>query len=331
MAEVFYDKDADPSALKGLTVGILGYGNQGRAWALNLRDSDVDVVVGNVRDEYWDKAEKDGFKVLNLDEASAEADLICLLLPDEVQPVVYREHVEGNLSEGKMLVFAHGFSIRYGLIKPPAFVDVALAAPRMIGSGVRRLYELGLGAPAFLAVKQDYTGEAWRRLLALAKALGFTRVGALKSSFEEETELDLFTEQAVMPVIIAAFMKAYEILSEAGYSPEAIVLELLASGELIEMFRQVCKRGLIGQLPLHSRTSQYGQLSRARRFLKLIEDAMRLSLNEIRSGSFSAEWISEQRGGYVRFRKLMEEALNHPLCHAEARVKGKVKVPYDLL
>lgn len=331
MAEVFYDKDADPSALKGLVVGVLGYGNQGRAWALNLRDSGIDVVVGNVKDEYWDMAKGDGFKVLSLGEAASSSDLICILLPDEIQPIVYREHVEGKLEEGKMLVFAHGFSIRYGLIKPPNFVDVALAAPRMIGSGVRRLYELGSGAPAFLAVKQDYTGKAWRRLLALARALGFTRVGALKSSFEEETELDLFTEQAVMPIVISAFMKAYEILSEAGYNPEAIVLELLASGELIEMFRQVCKRGLIGQLPLHSRTSQYGQLSRTRRFLSLIEDAMKLSLNEIRSGSFSAEWVSEQKGGYTRFLKLMEDALNHPLCHAEKRVKDKVKIPYDIL
>ncbi|MBS7613575.1 ketol-acid reductoisomerase, partial [Candidatus Bathyarchaeota archaeon] len=230
-----------------------------------------------------------------------------------------------------MLVFAHGFSIRYGLIKPPTSVDVALAAPRMIGSGVRRLYTLGSGAPALLAVGQDYSGMAWRKLLALAKALGFTRVGALKSSFKEETELDLFTEQAVMPIILSAFMKAYEILSEAGYSPEAIILELLASGELIEVFRQVCKLGLMGQLPLHSRTSQYGQLSRIQRFTGIVEKPMRLSLEEIKSGRFSTELILEQKSGYINFRKLMEEAINHPLCHAENAVKSKVKIPYEVL
>lgn len=331
MAEVFYDKDAELSVLNGSTVAILGYGNQGRAWALNLRDSGVKVLIGNIRDEYWFKAEEDGFKVLPLDQASANSDTICLLLPDELQPIVYRENVEVNLAEGKMLVFAHGFSIRYGLIKPPTFVDVALAAPRMIGSGVRRLYTLGSGAPALLAVKQDYSGVAWGKLLALAKALGFTRVGALKSSFEEETELDLFTEQAVMPIILSAFMKAYEILSEAGYSSEAIILELLASGELIEVFRQVCKLGLMGQLPLHSRTSQYGQLSRIQRFIGIVEKSMRLSLEEIKSGSFSTELILEQKTGYINFRKLMEEAISHPLCHAENAVKRKVKIPYEVL
>jgi len=331
LAEVFYDKDVELSVLNGLTVGVLGYGNQGRAWALNMRDSGVKVLVGNIRDEYWTRAEEDGFKVLPLDQASANSDILCLLLPDELQPVVYRDYIEANLSEGKMLVFAHGFSIRYGLIKPPAFVDVGLAAPRMIGSGVRRLYTLGSGAPALLAVKQDYSGVAWGRLLALAKALGFTRVGAVKSSFEEETELDLFTEQAVMPIILSAFMKAYEILSEAGYSSEAIILELLASGELIEVFRQVCKLGLIGQLPLHSRTSQYGQLSRVQRFIDIVEKPMRLSLEEIRSGLFSTELILEQRSGYVKFRKLMEEAASHPLCRAENAIKSKVKIPYDVL
>ncbi|MEM2848750.1 MAG: ketol-acid reductoisomerase [Candidatus Bathyarchaeia archaeon] len=331
MAEVFYDKDAELSVLNGLTVAILGYGNQGRAWALNMRDSGIKVLVGNIRDEYWFKAEEDGFKVLPLNQASADSNVICLLLPDELQPIVYREHVEANLAEGKMLVFAHGFSVRYGLIKPPVFVDVALAAPRMIGSGVRRLYTLGSGAPALLAVKQDYSGMAWRKLLALAKALGFTRVGALKSSFEEETELDLFTEQAVMPIILSAFINAFEILSEAGYSSEAIILELLASGELIEVFRQVCKLGLMGQLPLHSRTSQYGQLSRIQRFIGIVEKPMRLSLEEIRSGSFSTELILEQKSGYVNFRKLMEEAVDHPLCYAENVVKSKVKIPYEVL
>jgi ketol-acid reductoisomerase len=331
LTEVFYDGDAELSALNGLTVGVLGYGNQGRAWALNLRDSGIKVLVGNIRDEYWSRAKEDEFEVLPLDQASACSDIICLLLPDELQPIVYKDYVETNLAEGKMLVFAHGFSIRYGLIKPPVFVDVALAAPRMIGSGVRRLYTLNSGAPALLAVKQDYSGMAWRRLLALAKALGFTRVGALKSSFEEETELDLFTEQAVMPIILSAFMKAYEILSEAGYSPEAIILELLASGELIEVFRQVCRLGLIGQLPLHSRTSQYGQLSRIQKFVDIIEKPMMLSLEEIRSGRFSTELILEQKSGYVKFRKLMEEATNHPLCQAETAVKNKVKIPYEML
>lgn len=331
MTRVFYDQDASLSALEGLTVGILGYGNQGRAWSLNLRDSGVEVLVGNIRDEYWEKAEAEGFKVYELSEAARLADILCILLPDEVQPIVYREYVEPRLEEGKMLVFAHGFTVRYNAINPPGYVDLALLAPRMIGSGVRRLYEEGSGAPAFVAVKQDYTGRAWPRILGLAKALGFTRVGLLESSFEEETELDLFTEQAVMPIILSAFTKAYEILASEGYSREAVILELIASGELIEVFRQACKLGLLGQLKLHSRTSQYGQLSRIRRFSELLEEPMRKSLEEIRSGRFAEEWMSEQARGYPEFRRLLEEALSSPLQKTEEEVKAKVKIRYDLM
>jgi len=331
LAQIFYDNDATLSTLKGVVVGIIGYGNQGRAWAMNLRDSGVNVVIGNVKDSYWDNAVADGFHVYEISEATKRSDIICILLPDEMQRTVYYSYIEPYMREGNMIVFAHGFSIRYGLIAPRKDVDIALLAPRMIGIGVRKLYEAGYGAPAFVAVKQDVTGMAWPRILALAKALGFTRAGVIESSFEEETELDLFTEQAVMPIIISTFLKAYEILLSRGYSVEAILTELIASGELIEVFRQSCKLGLLGQLILHSRTSQYGQLSRIERYIDRIHDPMVKSLEEIASGLFSEEWVKEQEMGYPNFKKLLEQALSSRIQKDLEDLRRRLKVPYDML
>ncbi|MEM2739291.1 MAG: ketol-acid reductoisomerase [Candidatus Bathyarchaeia archaeon] len=331
MVRIFYDEDATLSMLDGSTVGIIGYGNQGRAWAMNLRDSGVNVVVGNVRDSYRDRAVADGFHVHDISEAVKRSDIVCILIPDEIQRTVYYSQVEPYMKGKGMIVFAHGFSIRYGLIAPRRDIDVALLAPRMIGVGVRKLYESGYGAPAFVAVKQDVTGVAWPKILALAKALGFTRAGVIESSFEEETELDLFTEQAVMPIIISTFLKAYEILVSKGYSVEAVLTELLASGELIEVFRQTCKLGLLGQLILHSKTSQYGQLSRIGRYIDRIHEPMAESLEEIVSGVFSEEWIGEQERGYPNFRKLLEEALSSQIEKDSEDLRRKLRIPYDIL
>ncbi|MCS7113496.1 MAG: ketol-acid reductoisomerase [Candidatus Bathyarchaeota archaeon] len=331
MARIFYDEDAVLSILDGSTVGIIGYGNQGRAWAMNLRDSGVQVIVGNVRDSYWDRAVADGFHVYGISEAVERSDIVCILIPDEVQKTVYRSQVEPYMKSNGMIVFAHGFSIRYGLINPRRDVDVALLAPRMIGVGVRKLYESGYGAPAFVAVKQDATGVAWPKILALAKALGFTRAGVIESSFEEETELDLFTEQAVMPIIISTFLKAYEILVSRGYSVEAVLTELIASGELIEVFRQVCKLGLMSQLILHSKTSQYGQLSRIGRYIDRIHEPMVRSLEEIASGVFSEEWVREQELGYLNFRRLLEEALSLQIEKDSEDLRRRLRIPYDML
>lgn len=331
LTRIFYDEDAALSVLDNLTIGVLGYGNQGRAWAMNLRDSGLNVIVGNIKDEYWDRALSDGFNVYDIGDAVKRSDIICILIPDEAQKVAYYSDIEPNMKAGCMIVFAHGFSIRYGLIIPRDDIDVGLLAPRMIGVGVRRLYELGYGASAFVAIKQDVTGTAWPKILALAKALGFTRAGVIESSFEEETELDLFTEQAVMPIIISAFLRAYEILVSRGYSVEAVLTELIASGELIEVFRQVCKLGLLGQLILHSKTSQYGQLSRIDRYIDKIYEPMVKSLEEIISGIFSKEWIKEQRMGYSKFRELLEKALSSRIEKDSEDIRRKLKIPYDIL
>jgi len=331
LTRIFYDEDAELSVLSDSTVGIIGYGNQGRAWAMNLRDSGVNVIVGNIRDAYWDNAVADGFHVYDIGEAVKRSSIVCILIPDEIQKIVYYSQIEPYIRDRGMIVFAHGFSIRYGLITPRKDIDVALLAPRMIGVGVRKLYESGYGAPAFVAIKQDASGIAWPRILALAKALGFTRAGVIESSFEEETELDLFTEQAVMPIIISAFIKAYEILLSRGYSVEAILTELLASGELIEVFRQVCKRGLLGQLTLHSKTSQYGQLSRIDRYIDRIHEPMAKSLEEITSGVFSEEWVREQEMGYPNFRKLLEQALSSQIERESEDLRRRLRIPYDIL
>jgi ketol-acid reductoisomerase len=330
-AKIYFDENADLASLRKRVVAIIGYGNQGRAWALNLRDSGVKVVVGNVKDKYRELAESEGFEVHDIGEASEIGDVVCLLLPDVVQPKVYESEIKECLEQGDALVFAHGFAIHYGQIRPPNYVDVLLVAPRMIGVGVRSLYVKGKGAPALMGVGQDATGNAREVALALCKALGFTKAGVVESSFKEETELDLFSEQAVWPGINGILMKAYEILVSEGYSPEAVTLELLASGEIIEVAKQIVSMGLMKQLELHSTTSQYGQLSRMRRFIdgdyvkRMIE-----SLREIQNGYFAKEWLIEQTLNYPVFNKLVDEAMRHPINEAHERIKNLMRIDYDV-
>ena len=312
------DEDADLSFLKDKTVAIVGYGNQGRAQALNLRDSGISVVIGAIRDETADRAAEDGFEVLSIDEAAERADAVALLIPDEIQPQVYQEHIERRLRPGKLLDFAHGYNIRFGRIAPPEGVDVVMVAPRMLGEHVRRSFEEGRGAPAYVAVAQDGTGNAREIALAWAKAIGATRAGVLETTFADETELDLFTEQATWPLILRTLILSYETLVDAGFPPEMVALELYGSGEAAEVFRQMARRGLFGQMRLHSQTSQYGTLSRAERMLGE-EDRWRFlaALDEIRSGRFTEEWTAEQASGYPRFEALRSETAAHPLNDAE--------------
>jgi ketol-acid reductoisomerase len=331
MTKVYYDFDADLSILEGKTVSVIGYGNQGRAWSLNLRESHIRVVVGNIEDQYKKRAEKDGFKVYDIPEAVNRGDIVCLLIPDEIHSEVYENYVDKYLQKGDVLVFAHGFSVLYGEVKPPKYVDVILVAPRMIGVGVRTLFLKGTGAPALVGVRQNSTGKAIETMLAISKALGFTRTGVIESSFEEETHLDLFSEQVIWPTILGTFVKGYEVLNEAGYSSEAIMLEMFTSGEIIEALKQVVKIGLMKQLKLHSRTSQYGQLSQLNRFadeqyVQKIKDR----LEDIRNGEFAKEWSSEQKTGYPLFNKLNKEALKHPINEAQARTNKMINIDYDI-
>ncbi len=303
---VYTESDAELSVLDDRTIAIVGYGNQGRAQGLNLRDSGVDdVIVGNRKDESWEQAEADGFPVYPMAEAVGRADVVFLLVPDEVQPEIFRESVEPNLEAGNVLNFASGYNITYGFIEPPAVVDVVMVAPRMIGETVRELYEEGDGAPALLAVDQDATGEARDVALALAKGIGSTRSGVIDSDFESETITDLMTEQALLPVLVNALRAKYEAEVDAGVAPETVLMEQYLSREISHVFEKAATQGLIEQLTLHSQTSQYGQLRFSREFDDgPIREFMNERLAEIRNGRFATEWTTEQQAGYPHLERL---------------------------
>lgn len=327
MVTVYRDGDADLSVLEGRTMAVIGYGNQGRAQALNMRDSGLKVVVGNIRDAYWERAVQDGFEAHPIREAARLGDFVFMLVPDEVQGEIYGGHVEAGLEAGKALVFAHGYNIRYGLIRPPRDVDVLLVAPRMVGVGVRDLYLRGSGAPAFVGVHQDASGEAWKRALAVAKAIGATRAGAIRSSFAEETEIDHFMEQATWAAIDRIFQLSFEVLVEEGYPPEVVALELYGSGEAAEIMAQMAELGLYRQFDLHSRTSQYGTLTRGPRIIPdEMRERMRAALREIREGVFVREWEEDRARGYPVFNRVREAALKHPINEAEEGIRKLVKM-----
>ena len=293
MAIIYHDEDASLDAIRGETIAILGYGNQGSAQARNLRDSGSRVIIGNVEDAYAESARKDGFTVLTIGAASARADALFLLVPDEVMPEVYERDVAPHLRAGQLLDFAHGYNIAFNFIAPPASIDVVMIAPRMIGAGVRDSYLSGEGFPSFVGVHQDATGRAKQRLLALAKAVGSTRAGCLEMSMLDEATLDLFTEQAFGPAFGRVMMTAINTLVEAGYPPEAVLMELYLSGEMAYSFLKIRELGMLKQHELHSHSSQYGTISRSVRYADLepvLQQKMRESLEEIRSGTFAKEW-----------------------------------------
>lgn len=320
MGRAFFDSDADLTHLAGRTVGILGYGNQGCAQALNLRDSGISVVVGNQRDASFEQAMADGFATYSLLDAARLADVIVLLVPDEVMPAIFQETVVPHLHDDDLLIVASGYNLFFQLITPPPTLDVAMVAPRMIGTGVRDTYVRGEGFPSLLAIEQNHSGQAFERALAYAKAIGSTRSGVWISSAEEETVCDLFNEHFGY---VYELRRAYEVLTEAGYSAEAALLEFYVSGEETELARAHAHMGLFHQLTLHSQTSQYGQLvtgkpspeqdqAEKRRLHGLIEN--------IRSGRFAKEWALEQQTGLPTFRRAQLEGLSHPMIEAERRL-----------
>jgi ketol-acid reductoisomerase len=323
--KAYYDSDADLGVLAGKTVAIIGYGNQGRAQGMNMRDSGLSVIVGNIPDASFAQAQADGLEAMSIAEAAQRADVLCLFLPDEVQPGVYRESIAPHLRAGQALNFAHGYTIHYGLIQPPADVDVIMVAPRMIGVGVRERFLAGKGAPAFVAVQQDATGRAWAVALAIGRAIGATRAGLLASSFKEETELDHFAEQAVWPVITRLFRLAFEVLSERGYQPEVMIMDMYQSGEPSQIFQEAAAVGLFRQMAFHSRTSQYGTLSRGPLMLPdEFKDMLNQRLDDIQNGVFSREWEAEREAGFPVFNRLRAEALAHPMNEVEERLRAAV-------
>ncbi len=326
MMQVLHDDDADLAYLHDKTVAIIGYGNQGRAQALNLRDSGVRVIVGAIRDATADEAQRDGFTVVPIPDAVVQADVLALLIPDEVQRDVYQQQIAPRLRPGHVLDFAHGYNIHFGLIQPPQDIDVIMVAPRMIGINVRQSFEHGRGVPAYVAVAHDASGYAREIALAWAKGIGATRAGVLETTFAQETELDLFAEQGVWPIIMRDLLLSYEVLVEAGFPPEMVALELYGSGEAGEIFKQMAKVGIINQMRLHSHTSQYGTLSRGPRMLPdETRQRLRDALAEIRSGRFAEEWTQEQAAGYPRFERLRAEAQQHPINVSERLAQAMLK------
>lgn len=309
MSRTFYDDDVDPAGLDDCTVAVIGYGNQGRPQTLNLIDSGVEtVIIGNRDDEYRQRARDDGHDVLTIEEAVARADVVSVLIPDEVHAEVFTQSIGPNLRRGQTVIFGHGYNVFFGLLDLPDDVDVTLAAPRMVGDLVRTRYLEGVGSPVLVAVERDFTGQAWQRTLAYTRAIGGTRAGAQETSFEEETVIDLFAEQAFGALLISSMLSCYEVLADAGYNPDLIYTELAGSGEMAEVVGLMSRIGVTRQLWHHSQVSNYGQLSRALRLQREgTFDRLSETLREIRDGSFAREWASEQLAGYPGMHRLHHE------------------------
>jgi ketol-acid reductoisomerase len=305
---VYGEEDADLSVLDEEIVAIIGYGNQGRSQALNLRDSGINVIVGNREDGSWDDAKEDGFSVFAMDEAAKRASIVFLLLPDEVAPNIYEEKIEPNLSSGDLLNFSHGYNIFYNLIEPKNGIDVTLIAARMVGAVVRELYNENDGAPSILGVEQDATGNAKERALALSKGIGATRAGVIDGSFETETVLDLLNEQFIAPIITNAMRTMFDVCRDEGIPPEAILLEMYLSKEYAHTFEKMAELGAVEQLELHSQTSQYGQLKGGDEFeSQEIQEFMHKTYEELDNGEFAKEWTVEQEMGYPVLKRLYEK------------------------
>jgi ketol-acid reductoisomerase len=314
MAKVYYDKDADLDLLKDKTVAIIGYGIQGRGQSLCLRDSGVRVIVSEMEGTpNFEQAKKDGFVPVTAAEAAKAADIIQILTQDHVQAKVYQEAIKPNLKKGKALCFSHGFNIRFKQIKPPKGVDVFMIAPKGPGALVRKMYEEGKGVPSLVAVYQDATGNALKLALAYAKGLKSTTAGVIETTFEEETETDLFGEQAVLCGGVSELIKAgFDTLVEAGYQPEIAYFEVLHELKLITDLIQ--ERGISGMRRGVSNTACYGDLSRGPRIINArTRKEMKKMLKEIRTGRFAKEWIKENEDGRPNFNKLMAEGDSHKI------------------
>jgi ketol-acid reductoisomerase len=332
MATRYYPKDADLSALNGRTIGVLGYGNQGRSQALNLAGSGLDVIVGNRGDDYRKQAEKDGLRAVDIPAAVEASDVLLVILPDEVQPAVYEQVIEPRMREGGTLCFAHGYNVFYRYLRARADMDVVLVAPKMIGPAVRTWYVEGKHFPTVVAVDQDASGRALQTTLALA--LGMGGMGpAFSSTFEEETVTDLFGEQVGGGAGLAGTIRSFQALVEAGYDPEVVQLELYGSGELVEVMRLQHEQGLLNQLSRHSPTSGYGQLLRASQMMRddgALESA-RAVLAELRDGTFARRWTEVQSNGYTEMEEMRERFASEPLFEAERAVRDTLSqaVPRD--
>ncbi|MEC3973795.1 ketol-acid reductoisomerase [Amycolatopsis sp. H20-H5] len=321
--EIFYDDDADLSIIQGRKVAVIGYGSQGHAHALSLRDSGVDVRIGLPEgSKSKAKAEEQGLRVLTPAEASKEADLIMILAPDTKQRFIYEADIEPNLKDGDAIFFGHGFNIRYDLIKPPSNVDVAMVAPKGPGHLVRRQFVDGKGVPCLIAVEQDASGNAQALALSYAAAIGGARAGVIKTTFTEETETDLFGEQAVLCGGASALVQTgFEVLTEAGYAPEIAYFEVLHELKLIVDL--MYEGGIARQRYSISDTAEYGDLTRGPRVISpAVKEEMKKILGEIQDGTFAREWVAEDEAGRPNFTKLEEQGNQHPIEKTGQKLRG---------
>lgn len=323
MAKMYYDDDANLNLLKGKKIAIIGFGSQGHAHALNLKDSGLDVIVGLYEGSKSRKrAEEAGLQVMNVDDAAKAADIIMILIPDEKQSKVYKESIEKNLTEGKALAFAHGFNIHFHQIVPPEFVDVFMVAPKGPGHLVRRVYEEGKGVPDLIAVYQDYTGKAFDIALAYAKGIGGTRAGVIQTTFKEETETDLFGEQAVLCGGVTELMKAgFETLVEAGYQPEIAYFECLHEMKLIVDL--IYEGGFSKMRYSISDTAEFGDYMTGKRIIT--EDTraeMKKVLSEIQTGEFAKKWLLENQVGRPQYNAIKEKEANQLIEKVGKELRG---------
>lgn len=326
MAEMYYDQDADLSILKNKTIAVLGYGSQGHAQAQNLKDSGLDVIVGlRQNSNSWDQAIKDGLEVATVDEAAKKADIIQILIGDNHQPAVYHESVLPYLTEGKAIVVSHGFNILYNQIIPPENIDVFMIAPKSPGHLVRRLHQEGAGVPGLLAIHQDYSGKAKDLALAYAKGIGCTRAGVIETTFQEETETDLFGEQVILCGGTSALIKAsFETLVEAGYQPEIAYFECLHELKLIVDL--IYEGGLEKMHYSVSDTAEYGDFTRGPRIVNdKVRAEMKTILEEIQNGQFALEWITENQANQPKFKALRKKEENHLIVKVGQKLRKMMK------
>jgi ketol-acid reductoisomerase len=330
MAKLYYDKDADLKALKGKTLAVIGYGSQGRAQALNMRDSGVNVIVAELEGTAnYKRAKADGIKPLTAAEAAKQGDIVQMLVPDTVQAAVYRKDIEPAMTAGKALVFSHGFNIHYNQIKPPSNIDVYMVAPKGPGDLLRREYEAGAGVPCAIAIEQDATGKAKALALAHAKAIGGTRAGVLETTFAEETETDQFGEQVILCGGTTALIQAaFETLVEAGYQPEVAYFEVCHELKLIVDL--IYQRGIGGMREVVSDTAEYGDMTRGPRVIgEASRAAMEEILDEIRSGEFAREWLLENQAGRPVYTALKRDGQQHPIEQVGAKLRAMMPFIQD--
>jgi ketol-acid reductoisomerase len=316
MGQFFFDGDADLSHLASRQVAIIGYGNQGRSQALNLRDSGIEVLVGNIEDSYAETARSDGWNLLTIEEAARRSDVKLILTSDDSHPEVYRRWIEPTLKSGDVLSFAHGFNIHFGEITPPSHVDVIMVAPRMLGEGVRATFLEGRGFPSLIAVHQDASGRALDVCLAIAKGIGSTRMGVLMSNFEEETLIDLFEEH--QPALYA-LRTMYEALVEAGCSPEAVMLDLWASGEGVKWAEYGRDLGAFERMKRASQTAQFGHLVWSKQYFdrSAALEEMRKMIGKIKDGSFYKALKSQKQANLRQIEDVMAENDAHEMIKRE--------------